>query len=647
MNFYYNKFCNLSDENLLRRLERKENYQKEAIEAVYQILVERGYNVEYPFSEEQAKQLELEKKTYSFRKRWTAIEHHLVFKKFFSRISLTRLSIFGLFFTLSLIVSNLGVVDSIIYRKIHVFSDTILGLGSISYLVFLSIIYFFFFFRNNTLNNLISFDSNKFRIGVKTFILLLVIISIWELMFSDYFTLYGMFENKSYRMFLKEFWFGIFVAFTEEFIFKWILLVQVLIRIPETRNARVTAFIIIGILFALAHIPIQLSKYESIQYIHLITTFLFSYFSSVLFVRTRNFPLVVFLHFLMNISYILVEGGSSFYFFWCLIIIGIYSQSSISESKLFQIKKRNFGPKWIFSIPFVASILIVFFIPKQGLDYYNISSSLYKINKDEKALFAINKALKISKDKDKFYNLKGSILYDYEEYDSAYYFYSKSIEINSNYNAAIRNRGLTCKFLKRYDQGIKDLSKALDKGLKSARIYQHRGTCFIGLKEYENGLLDLHKSLEIEPDNSTTLFQISRAFLYMEEYDSSILYQEMVINRSPESIGAYELMAVAYTSLERYDTSNYIMTRAIEMGSTSPIRFYIRGVNYYKKEQYSLALSEFEKAYEHEQVDDDVNAYLGYSYIFTDDYINGCEFLRVAAELGDEEALLSLEEYCK
>jgi len=651
LSFFHERFRNLSDENLLLRIERKESYQKEAVLAAYDILIERGYYLQSPF-EETAENIIDEDKV--FERKETIEEYHILFKKGKIKLPVFRILIYFIIFTSLLYFSNnSGLKGTLVYRKLHIISDTLFQYGSISYLLYLILFAVIFFDFKGVKKELFNINSSKMFVAIRVFLFTILIVSFLELMNSHSLVIYKIFAENSYRTFISHTVFDIFVAITEELIFKWLLLTQILLRIGNNKENRVIVYIIAGLIFSAAHIPMQLNEEGAIDYGHLLITFVFFYFSSVLYVRHRNLLLVVALHFLVDIPYIYIEGINRAFFFWSLLVIAIYCFNGISNSWLFKSPKKEIQiPFYYIPILGLLPFLSLPFVSRSYIDDYNIGQELYYVKDKEKSEKYVDQALERNPFHLSSLNLKGNLLYDRGEYDDAWEYYDKSISYDStnisdrDYYGRVRNRGLASKEIRNYEQCVADLTDAIDNGIYSSRIYGYRGASYLELGNYEASLKDYRSSIELSENNMKALYGIGRLFNKLEMYDSSIHYLQRVIDQNQNFIAAYEVLSYTYSALEKYDTALELMNKAIQMGSNSKNRFYMRGYNYFFKEDFYNALKEFEKSIELTPDNPTINKYLGFTYLALNNFEKGCKHLRYSANHGDVEAQDAIIKYC-
>jgi tetratricopeptide (TPR) repeat protein/membrane protease YdiL (CAAX protease family) len=642
---FYDRFKNLSDEELFQRIDQKDHFQKEAVLAAYNILLQRGYELEYPFPRSvpvNEDKSEIKKKS-SFLER----EYHEWFKLISTKRSFGLLIIFFLIFAPLLWYSNSYLSETSLYRQLHLFSQTIIPHGGINYIIEIALVFAFFLNSKKRRDTFLIVKSNHIATAVKVFVISLVIISVWEWLFSSRVTVTLIADDKTGRELLKNFWFGGLVAFTEELIFKWLLLTQLLLRTGNSRGKRRLIFFVVAILFAAAHIPIQINEYGGISTAHLIMTFLYSYFTSILYVKHKNLLLVVLLHFFMNISNIFVDDGYTFFFNWSTILLGIYCIPKINNGWIFRSSHRFNLPKWGFASLILLITSIILISPKQPKDLYNYSRQYYFMDSYNQAMNLINAAISKEENRAEFLNHRGNIFYSIDKYDSAWLDYDQAVKIDNNFHGAIRNRGLAAKQISKYQECIEDLTIAVINDIQTSQVYQNRGSCYIGISEPALAISDFEQSLKRNSSNDQAYYGLGKAYLKLKEFEKSSKNLELAITLDPNFIQAYELLAMAYMGLGRYDSSNVVMTKAIEMGSSNPIRFYLRGLNYYEKKDYHNAVKEFEKSIEFNPEEPELYLNLAYSYFLIENFAKGCEYLNKSAWLGNEQAKADLSSYCE
>jgi tetratricopeptide (TPR) repeat protein len=641
---FYDSLKELSDQNLLDRINRKEHFQKESVLASYNILKQRGYDLENPFPDENDSFLETRKKNKksSFLER----EYHVWLKMVSKNQPIGLLILFAILFFILLLIFSSYLKNTDLFRRIHLSSQTIIAHGGITYIIEIILVFVLFISSRKKIDTFLKVRSKHIFIALKVFIFSLVILSALEWLFGKSVTIIQIADDKTPREFLKNLWFGGLVAFTEELIFKWLLLTQLLLRVGNTASKRRSIFFIVAILFAACHIPGQLSDGGEINIGHLIKIFLYSYFTSILYVKFRNFPLVVLLHFLVNISVIFIESGDGFYTNWAFTLVGIYCIPKINKSWLFKSKLKYKIPKWAFGSLILGLTCIVLLSEKKPKDHFNVSRQYHFMGSEQKALGIINKSLSKEPENPKFYNHRGNIYFSLNLNDSAWHDYDMAVQYDPQFYQAISNRGIAAKYISNYEGCIEDLTIAIDKHYESSRVYLNRGNCYLGISEPKLALLDFEEALKKDKYNKRIYYGLGRSYLKLKDFKKASENLEHAIELDIAFVEAYEVLSMAYHGLERYDSSNAIITRAIEMGSSNPSRFFIKGLNFYQNEDYFKAIIEFEKSIELKPEDSRLFLNLAHAHFFLDNYTKGCDYLNTSAWLGNDEAKKDLNFYC-
>ena len=649
MSSLYDKFCHLSDENLLKRVERKDSYHKETVLIAYQILTERGYQLESPYPGE----------SYVFDSEPDASEPEIIqqlkaFKKDKVRISAYWwLLFFAIYFPL-IYYSNNELSGTPAYRYIFIFSDSVINLGSTSYLLELAIFSLLFIRMRDIRQSLLKVSYKQLYPTVKIFLVSLISITFLELTSTPDITVYHVFADNSYRSFLGNSIYIFLISLGEELIFKWLLLTQLLLRVGNSKNALTGVFVLVALIFAAAHIPKQLKDYGELQYWHLFMTFLFSYFTSILYVRHNNFLLVVGLHFLLDISIIYVDYGGRAYFHWGLVVVALLCLKPVSNSWLFSSPKKQLSLDkrlvfFLVAVPFAG----LFFIPKSSLDLHAIAMQYYYLGDKESAGHYVDQALMKDREHLASLTLKGNLLYDSSRYDEAWHHYNDAIRYDSSVNKSkayiqrIRNRGFANLELRKYQECVDDLNTTLQYGMKSARIFYSRGRCLKDLERLHDAKADFHRSIDFFSDDPKAYYHLGWACFKLEEFDSTIHYAHKAVSIDPNFTAGYEVLAMAHFRLEQFDSAHFFVDQAALRGSTNTTRFFIKGMTYYLQEDYYRSSLEFQKGLEILPDEPGLLFYLGYCYLFMENYELGCQYLSKSASFGYEEAINGLKEYCE
>lgn len=246
------------------------------------------------------------------------------FYKLFIYFILHYLLVFGYYF----------IVDN--YQLFSV--NSWLNSGTFFYVFFIGITFLLFINSKSLIKQFLLIDKNKILIAIRIFILSIIIISILEFFINGQNMLFVIYEEKPVLDVLKNLNHGVLAAFTEELSFKYILLLQLVIRIRLKKSKLILLYLAIGLLFTLSHIFVVIHKSGSIEFsdmIYFLFIFLFSFFTSILFIKKRNLFLVILLHFQVNIAAVF-HNNEAYYLVLSTLLIGIYTIPEIQKSILFR-----------------------------------------------------------------------------------------------------------------------------------------------------------------------------------------------------------------------------------------------------------------------------------------------------------------------
>lgn len=387
---YYPRFKDLSDKNLIHRVENKEKFQKEAVLVAFKILEERGYQLENPYPGEDI--------DFSFntdRNRADPINLKIQsFVRSIKKESLLKVLIFLPLFYFIVYLNNFYVVSSEVVGSFYLLINTVIAKGTISNMIGLSLYALFFLLSSKSIDQLSGLTWNKAFVAIKVFSFTLLVLTFFEVAFRYQVTVFNIFNDNSPLSFTRNTIRIIGIGISEELVFKWLLLIQLLKRVELNSRNRVGIYLIVSILFALAHIPRQLADFGYINYFHLLQTSIFSYFTCTLFIRHQNFLLVVLLHVLCDLPTVYLDESTSKLFGTSLFLIPIYSLPFVSHSWLFKPNKNNsIVPLKKLAYVMVAFVVIALFLPKSEYDYYFISNENYRMQRDSVALAGASLAI--------------------------------------------------------------------------------------------------------------------------------------------------------------------------------------------------------------------------------------------------------------
>jgi tetratricopeptide (TPR) repeat protein len=572
-------------------------------------------------------------------------QNHEELKSSLYQIKLSRLLIYLIVFLTLSYVTNDSWPNSTFYRYIHFRTETLIGIGTISYIIEILVFALFFLTIKEARRNLANFSSGIIPAIV---ILLLSIfgISILEYPFVDQVTVSKIFTENSLRSGFQSLWYILLIGFVEELIFKFLFLNQILLRIKCNNSHRRVTYLTLSVFFALIHIP-ELQNKDNLHFITIFLPLLYSYLSSILYLRYRSLPLLVVLHILLDVPVVFVENGNASYFLIGLIIISLLlSKSAVKHllGKVESLKVKRIGIVLITVL--VLSTIGTIFTNRTQFDFYNLSKELKRLGNYDKALKFANESLMGSKNKAEYFNHRGTIHHWNGSYKLAFVDYDSAISLNADYYKAIRNRGLVARNLGYYEQCKEDLTIAIEKSLVSSEVLLDRGTCELQLGQITQAISDFEDALLLDSLDKQIYYELGRAYLELGNLDTALLQMKRSLEIDNEFAEAYEIAALAHSGLKNYDSSNICLKRVFELKSDSKIGDYLFGMNYYHLEDYESSVRHFEKSLVLDPDRADTYYELSNAYYALNKLDKTCENLIKAAELGHELAPAELEEYC-
>ncbi|WP_421894547.1 tetratricopeptide repeat protein [Marinoscillum sp.] len=572
-------------------------------------------------------------------------QNHEELKSSLHQIKISRVLLYLIVFLTLSYITNDSWPNSNFYRYIHLKTETLIGIGTLSYIIELIVFALFFLTIKEVRRNLISLSSGLVP-ALAILFLSIFLVTIIEYPFIDQVTVSKIFTENSLRTGFQNLWYILLIGLTEELIFKFLFLNQILVRIKPSNSLRRVAYLALAVFFALIHIPELLNK-DKLHFITIFFPLLYSFLSSILYLRYRSLPLLVVLHILLDVPIVFVENGNASYLLIGLIIISLLLSKRAVEyllRKVESLKVKRMG------IGLIAIVLLMSigtaFTDRTQLDFHNLSKELKRLGDYDTALEFANKSLIGSKNKSEYFNHRGTIHHWNGNYQLAFFDYDSAISLKKDYYKAIRNRGLVARNIGSYEQCMEDLTIAIEQSLVSSEVLLDRGTCEMQLGQITQAITDFKEALLLDSLDKQIYYELGRAYLKLGNLDTALLQMKRSIEIDNEFAEAYEIAALAHSGLKNYDSSNICLKRVFELKSDSKIGDYLYGLNYYHLEDYESSVKHFEKSLILDPDRADIYYDISNAYYALNNLDKTCESLIKAAELGHELALEELQEYC-
>ncbi|WP_109830160.1 tetratricopeptide repeat protein [Reichenbachiella versicolor] len=547
-----------------------------------------------------------------------------------------------------LVLANTSLPNSEIYQNISLFTQGLLSAGSISIIVNLVAFFLFFLTTKNRIKRFIKDDNTQFQYAIIIVGLGVIILLMFETLFDDEYTFSAIVRYNSFRSFLGNLIYLILIGIVEEVIHKWLLLNQLTRLFQKSSYSKYLIVFVVSILFALWHIPRDNVFFGGIDFGHLIFTFFYSFFTSIIYLRDRNLFLLIAIHICADISYIMVPAdlniGSSAmtanFIILMLLIKPIYRRFYFKSIKLrLKLCIQLFGS--IFLLLIVSSL----FTNLGPFDHLKFAKFHFRLGNFEVANEHILDA-KTSNPTHEYYSLKGRISYGLDDYYDSYDALSKAIKLKPDGINEREVRGWLNYDLDNYEQAIDDLTFVIKNGRNSIRNFSDRAYCFLALNSFEEAMSDYHSILSINPNNDDALLGLARVNEKLDNQKEAEFYLRQCINLNPNNFQACQKISLVLVQREELDSALYYANRSIQLGSTSKVRFYIRGVIYYNQGKYRQAIDDFVKSLELNPENGDMHYYLAESYAALNDMKSACINMRRSSALGNIAAKEKTAVFC-
>ncbi len=238
----------------------------------------------------------------------------------------------------------------------------------------------------------------------------------------------------------------------------------------------------------------------------------------------------------------------------------------------------------------------------QTLSSFNTDSG-----KLDKALIAINKAIKLQPQNPNLYHEKFYVLRSLKQYTKAETTINQAIKLSPR-AAFYSTRGHFNEYhTKKLDLALADYNKAIQINPEYAHARLQRAGFYIKQKKWDLAIVDVSKLIELKPQSTGDY--ILRAYLYkkQEKWDLALADYNNAIQTNPESFKTYYERAGFYLQQKKWDLVLADSSKLIELKPQSIESYLFRAGLYKKQEKWDLALADYNKAIQINP--EDANAY--------------------------------------
>ncbi|HKR02107.1 MAG TPA: tetratricopeptide repeat protein [Pyrinomonadaceae bacterium] len=347
--------------------------------------------------------------------------------------------------------------------------------------------------------------------------------------------------------------------------------------------------------------------------------------------------------------------SASLIFLWGLLFYLNYS------ARKFRLVRSYDGSKRIRFATLIGMILLP--LVTYGAYSYGLQSRLYiagqsyqtglehmKRSEQDEAIISFDNAIRLNPEHAEAYARRGLAHESKNELEQAIADFDQSIKIADFENSI--NPGLQCVFAWRgrvylkksnYSRAFDDFNQAIGNECDSEWVYRLRGDSYRGMNKNEAAINDYTKAIQLSEGKDTVAY-FNRAGVYLRQgkYDQTIEDYKTVLSSELDNPAAYLFRGLAYQrkgSLQEAinDYTEAIkwkgnLKRAIRVysvdvrgGEIYAMPYYYRGYAYALKENYDLALADYDQALKIKNDYPEVYNYRGEALMAKKDYNGAIE----------------------
>jgi TonB family protein len=259
-----------------------------------------------------------------------------------------------------------------------------------------------------------------------------------------------------------------------------------------------------------------------------------------------------------------------------------------------------------------------------------------------------NKAIELNPKYDSAYNARGYLKYFLKDYEGAIEDYNKAIELSPKFIKAYINRGYAKHLLRDFNGAIEDYNKVIELDDKNDWAYKNRGDANIALKNYMGARFDFNKAIILNPKDAVAYNKRGLAESYSENDSIAISDYNKALELNPKLAIAYFNRGYSKSALKDYYGSIEDYTKAVELDSNGIYGYLNRGNSKRLLKDYAGAIKDYTKVIASNPIDIAlVYCLRGVAKIALGDKNGACIDWAKADELGDDDARLKTNKYCK
>lgn len=232
-----------------------------------------------------------------------------------------------------------------------------------------------------------------------------------------------------------------------------------------------------------------------------------------------------------------------------------------------------------------------------AIDWLNYGNQLWRVKRDEEAIAAFDKAIKLKPDLYQAWYARGLVLLSLSRDREAFESFDRATQIEPRFEPAWRLRGLKLVNMNRYEEALESFDKAIAINSKDYFLHVLRGEVLHILKRYSKARDAYSRAIEINP---VPKIYLSRGITHspMKEYEKEIADYNEAIRLKPDYAEAYVLRGITYGQMEKYQRAIADLNEAIRLKPDYARAYNIRGIVHGKMGNHQKAIADYQKAAE-------------------------------------------------
>ncbi len=310
------------------------------------------------------------------------------------------------------------------------------------------------------------------------------------------------------------------------------------------------------------------------------------------------------------------------------------------------VKTYGYCKNWDGSIKFYASVLQEF--PTCMIMRYNRGNEFFKAEKLEEALVDFKANMEIIPDDFKPIQMVGAIYVKQKKFREAINLFNKVFTmVDTNFDAS-NNRASAYGMLNINDSALIDFNKAVELRPYDVNARANRDLLVKNMKGgEENSIEGIAKKIKESPEKPELYTLLGRKYLETKEYNKAMENFDIAIKMDAKQEDAQYYKGTIYDSQNDLDNAILQYSKVLKLNAKNESALNSRGIANGKKGNLDLAIKDFEILKTVNPNNKDAFYNLGFCYHILKQDDKACPFIHRAAELGDEQAIKAMNDFCK